>query len=618
MPNLVTYAQYYYSDNKQIPLKIDSTKALVLLNDEWQFDYESMADEYVRIDSIDFESIHDNFKVAYFTDQPNYEQFLDSLRLDYRVASVNPYYLNSLDSSQLVGNTILCKFYSSTPYSFIDSLNAYYGIDLAVENEITPKRYVLRVGDDSPFQTLEIANIYYELPEVEYSHPNFLGGFEWNSNYIIYDHYWDEQWGMHRAHRVLPGIPDSLNHKAYQITVGDTDIVVAVLDQGVSPHEDLPAIRFVDGYDFAAMDDDPGICNVVNYGWHGMGVAGIIGASHNPSPELLGDRNTGIYGMAPLCKIMPIKIGNGFPVPYSLMPIDFQDAHPSCKGNPFASDSAIAAAFAWAWANGADIISCSWGGPNPKDDIEETIEQAAAFGRDGKGCAIFFSAGNDSTVYTEYYPAMYDEVISVGSLHPDDSVWGYSGRAKVDVVAPSGRSNEHPIWTIDSMDSLGYNNQYHNLQCGEPNDMDYNCKFGGTSAAQPMVAGIAALILSVKPELTRQELYGIIENSAERDLYVNITNPPYQEYGYGMASPYRALLAISRGDVNNDGDINILDIMYLQEFKFSGGAEPIPEESMGDVNCDGIVNVLDIIYLISYKFKDGPAPQTCFNYDLLD
>lgn len=62
------------------------------------------------------------------------------------------------------------------------------------------------------------------------------------------------------------------------------------------------------------------------------------------------------------------------------------------------------------------------------------------------------------------------------------------------------------------------------------------------------------------------------------------------------------------GDVNNDGIINILDIIYMIDYKFKGGAAIYPE-IRGDVNCDSQINILDILYLINYKFKGGPAPN---------
>jgi hypothetical protein len=70
------------------------------------------------------------------------------------------------------------------------------------------------------------------------------------------------------------------------------------------------------------------------------------------------------------------------------------------------------------------------------------------------------------------------------------------------------------------------------------------------------------------------------------------------------------------GDINGDTyvdmTIDIADAVYLINYLFRGGPEPVPELCVGDVNADGIVNVGDVVYLISYLFRGGAPPQdTC-------
>jgi len=66
------------------------------------------------------------------------------------------------------------------------------------------------------------------------------------------------------------------------------------------------------------------------------------------------------------------------------------------------------------------------------------------------------------------------------------------------------------------------------------------------------------------------------------------------------------------GEVNGVTPVNILDIIYLIDFKFKSGPDPVPYPTCnGDVTCDCIVNILDIIYLIDFKFNAGPSPCTC-------
>jgi len=61
------------------------------------------------------------------------------------------------------------------------------------------------------------------------------------------------------------------------------------------------------------------------------------------------------------------------------------------------------------------------------------------------------------------------------------------------------------------------------------------------------------------------------------------------------------------GDANNDKELNVSDVIYIINYLFKGGEEPIPLDS-GDANCDGEVNVTDAIYLINYLFRGGPEP----------
>ena len=62
------------------------------------------------------------------------------------------------------------------------------------------------------------------------------------------------------------------------------------------------------------------------------------------------------------------------------------------------------------------------------------------------------------------------------------------------------------------------------------------------------------------------------------------------------------------GDVNSDFLINVLDIVYMIDYKFKSGPNPDPQQA-ADVNHDGLINVLDIVYMIDYKFNGGPEPQ---------
>jgi len=64
---------------------------------------------------------------------------------------------------------------------------------------------------------------------------------------------------------------------------------------------------------------------------------------------------------------------------------------------------------------------------------------------------------------------------------------------------------------------------------------------------------------------------------------------------------------VDRGDCNDDGIIDLADVVYLLNYLYKNGSAPEPLR-VGDVNCDGIVDLADVVYLINYLFRNGPPP----------
>lgn len=62
------------------------------------------------------------------------------------------------------------------------------------------------------------------------------------------------------------------------------------------------------------------------------------------------------------------------------------------------------------------------------------------------------------------------------------------------------------------------------------------------------------------------------------------------------------------GDVNDDGIVNLLDILFYIDYKYKDGPAPVSPDA-ADVNNDGAQNLLDILYLIDFKYKEGDPPN---------
>jgi len=178
------------------------------------------------------------------------------------------------------------------------------------------------------------------------------------------------------------------------------------------------------------------------------------------------------------------------------------------------------------------------------------ITKLGGMGRGGKGCVVVFAAGNDSGPVL--YPNKYPEVIAVGATDHNDVLWSYSSYGpELRLVAPSGCDGTWcgkmaTFWSTDQTGQGGYSN--YNL---DPNVLDYGEYWGGTSVSCPIVAGVAALVLSVNPNLTNLEVQDILQRSAHdlgefgRDDY----------YGWGRVDAGAAvMMALNPPSVFVDDD----------------------------------------------------------------
>ncbi len=187
--------------------------------------------------------------------------------------------------------------------------------------------------------------------------------------------------------------------------------------------------------------------------------------------------------------------------------------------------------------------------------------------------------------------------------------------AELDLVAPSGQTSlQGDIWTLDRAFILGYNPAF--FTC-DPDDFDYDCKFGGTSAACPQVAGVATLVMLRRPDLVgnTEQIREIIRRSSEDRVGDYYDAPGWDYfYGWGRLNAARALLAVVRGDADNNGALSLADATLIINYIFNGGPPPRPQILTGDADGNGRISQADCVYLINYIFNGGPPPPISFNY----
>lgn len=465
------------------------------------------------------------------------------------VKTCNPVYAINTGLEMGVTDELLVKFNENVAQAEIDKLHKKYGVEVVKTTEIYQ---LLKVQNG--MDALQIANIYQESGLTRFSHPNFYSEVELHQ-VIPNDTYFVNQFSLNNTGQVFTDGHSGTNDadidapEAWTVTTGNNNIVIAVLDQGLtSDHPDLPNTRQVrlNGSNFADGDaNNPSPTGNLN---HGNACAGIIGATQN--------NNQGISGIAPNCRIMPIRIFNS-------------------DGSGITPER-IADAIDFARTNGTHIISNSWGyntdNPNFYPVIKDAIIRATTQGRNNLGCVVVFSAGNNRTNngYV-HFPSNVDVagVLTVGASDRFDLKSFYSplgnpsssSNQLIDLVAPSHRAYSCQIatetfeaWSIDIPGDTGYN-PVHDRDCDTGtlpvigsilpntgvNNLAYTGRFGGTSYACPQVAGVAALMLSINPNLTQQQVFNILTSNADQVGGYTYTNGRSNEMGFGRLNACRAV-----------------------------------------------------------------------------
>ncbi len=499
----VTYSQdYYWYDDAKIHLTIGDKEYIV---------YEPHTTSPNNATGLLYEedivaSNQQTLKMGIIAKDAN----LDIGRIVYRITS----YISNEDSTDVF---ITDKFYVKLKHpddiQQLQQMAITYNVEI-LYNHTLARWYVLGCTANTEYTALQMANIFYESGMFEACEPEFIG---LEQPTCANDTYFESQWNLSNTGQYgssYTGV--DINYcDAHSITSGNENTVIAVFDWGVElSHPDLNIYPL--SYDVKSRTSPSQIYDSN----HGTACAGIIGAISN--------NNLGVAGIASSCPIMSISMSGG-----------------DTRTN-------MADAFRFATDNGCSVISCSWSSKNPSTILDDGISYALANGRNGLGCVVAFSAGNNN-VDTINYPAKSNpSIIVVGAISPcgerkskiscdGENYWGSQFGSELDIMAPGVLIPTTDTITIDG---------YHSV--------DYKMRFNGTSSACPHVAAIAGLVLSVNPQLTAKQVADIIESTAQKVGGYDYTTTEGRpngtwnfEMGYGLVDAYAAVLAAKTKYIQN-------------------------------------------------------------------
>lgn len=477
---IVAQDAYYYCEGRPIKLKKNEHKISIRTSTSEQI---ILPSTFTPIDTI---AVGNAYVHTYEcpTNAITSKTILASTPIVHRIT---PCYTNNTGLELTLTGYISVKLKTAEDFRLLEEDAKRYGLDIVYQYNTLPLWYLLVQQPNATDSPVDIANALYESNHYASASPDFAyNGFE-----ISYDPEVHQQWGLYNSE--YKGFDISVSN-AWNYATGK-GVNVAVIDQGIdyknydlspnmsyktyTPTKDSIYRPSKDCIENDTIKDDWNNLAIS----HGTQCAGIIAAVKS--------NGYGTAGVAPDSKIMNIRL--------------------HLQSSP-AQAIEVIQDIKWASENGADIISCSWQSIEG-DGIRNIIEEALTKGREGKGCIIIKSAGNNGKWIT--FPGTVEGVITVANMQQDGSLHETSSHGENLFITAPGTN----IRAIDS------NNGYATVT--------------GTSYAAPHVAGVVALMLEIDPSLTYKEVREILAKTAKKvGNYEYDTTKEYGQwneyYGYGL------------------------------------------------------------------------------------
>lgn len=488
--------------------------------------------------------------------------------------------VKSSNKPMLLTDEIIVEFNPGVSKAQIDQIMKRHHLISRRKNPFVPLQITVAVTDLSPTHALKISHQLKKNPHIKFAQLNFIHLKKFYGE-IPNDPYFPLQWHHQNTlsdRSISTEDADIDAELAWDFTKGSANIKIAVFDTDMDVlHEDLKNNfsynmseiawnRFDDdsngltddtiGWNFYNNSNYLGVtgCELTPndcYGYHGTAVMGVIAAQSN---------KIGVTGICPECKIIPIRT------------------------DPFGTYDTDGYAFGYAQARGAKIFTLSWdynGSPAPSN-ILSAIENAT-----NAGILVFTAMSNSflmdcvagglnsltntfsvsrSNSRDEYDQSGFGNCLNLLAPTASESFSNYPHFVTTDYSGDTGMSyfDESTMQNTDG-------------DCDHFINLNYTTCFGGTSAATPLTAGVAGLILSANPAINSKQAVYLLQDCADK---TEESKAKYSEknaksttgtHGYGRLNAYEAVkIASTQLDI---GGRNGIDIFLRDNYLDWGNTE---------------------------------------------